>query len=132
MLTLFAANRYKHTRWAQASFFVLSVASGTRMIYQVNHGNWLVNMQQVSDSLSNAQTIFLKTFATVPTAGDHLGLYYNSTGSWTCSAGPGRRGPLGVVDGSATSLQLVAYPPAHMLANDFARLANQQVVVYVV
>jgi len=43
---VFYTNRYKHTRWAQASFFVLSVASGTRMIYQVNYGNWLVNMQQ--------------------------------------------------------------------------------------
>ncbi|KAI0307341.1 hypothetical protein B0F90DRAFT_557364 [Multifurca ochricompacta] len=42
----FPANRHKYTRWAQASFFVLSVASGTRMIYQVNYSNWLVNMQQ--------------------------------------------------------------------------------------
>jgi len=43
---VFYTNRYKRTRWAQASFFVLSVASGTRMIYQVNYANWLVNMQQ--------------------------------------------------------------------------------------
>ena len=41
------ASRYKHKRWAQAGLFVLSVVSGTRMIYQVNHSNWLVNMQQV-------------------------------------------------------------------------------------
>ncbi|KAH9999340.1 hypothetical protein BJV77DRAFT_976748 [Russula vinacea] len=42
----FSANRYKPTRWMQASLFVLSVASGTRMIYQVNYSNWRVNMQQ--------------------------------------------------------------------------------------
>jgi hypothetical protein len=42
-----SANRYKRTRWLQASLFVLSVVSGTRMIYLVNYGNWLVNMQQV-------------------------------------------------------------------------------------
>ncbi|KAI0269163.1 hypothetical protein BC834DRAFT_820423 [Gloeopeniophorella convolvens] len=43
---IFYTNRYKHTRWLQASLFVLSVAAGTRMIYQVNYANWLVNMQQ--------------------------------------------------------------------------------------
>ncbi|KAI0003070.1 hypothetical protein BJV74DRAFT_815258 [Russula compacta] len=43
---IFYTNRYKHTRWLQACFFVLSVASGTRMIYQVNYSNWRVNMQQ--------------------------------------------------------------------------------------
>ncbi|KAH9062160.1 hypothetical protein EDB87DRAFT_372050 [Lactarius vividus] len=42
----FSANRYKHRRWAQAGFFILSVVSGTRMIYQVNYSNWLLNMQQ--------------------------------------------------------------------------------------
>ena len=43
----FSANRYKHNKWVQAAFFVLSVLSGTRMIYQVNYSNWLLNMQQV-------------------------------------------------------------------------------------
>ncbi|KAI9512167.1 hypothetical protein F5148DRAFT_973819 [Russula earlei] len=43
---IFYTNRYKHTRWLQVAFFVLSVASGTRMIYQVNYSNWLVNMRQ--------------------------------------------------------------------------------------
>ncbi|KAI0254375.1 hypothetical protein BJV78DRAFT_72840 [Lactifluus subvellereus] len=43
---IFYTNRYKHTRWLQASFFVLSVASGIRMIYHVNYSNWQVNMQQ--------------------------------------------------------------------------------------
>lgn len=43
---IFYTNRYKHKIWAQAGLFVLSVASGTRMIYQVNHSNWLLNMQQ--------------------------------------------------------------------------------------
>ena len=47
-----SANRYKHTRWLQASFFVLSVASGSGLIYRVNYSNWLINMQQVSDSSS--------------------------------------------------------------------------------
>ncbi|KAI9448218.1 hypothetical protein H4582DRAFT_1899302 [Lactarius indigo] len=43
---IFYTNRYKQRRWAQAGFFVLSVASGTRLIYQVNYSNWLLNMQQ--------------------------------------------------------------------------------------
>ncbi|KAF8268240.1 hypothetical protein EI94DRAFT_1800621 [Lactarius quietus] len=43
---IFYTNRYKHKRWAQAGLFVLSVVSGTRMIYQVNYSNWLLNMQQ--------------------------------------------------------------------------------------
>ncbi|KAH8999293.1 hypothetical protein EDB92DRAFT_1833448 [Lactarius akahatsu] len=43
---IFYTNRYKHRRWAQAGFFILSVLSGTRMIYQVNYSNWLLNMQQ--------------------------------------------------------------------------------------
>ncbi|KAF8484947.1 hypothetical protein DFH94DRAFT_624346 [Russula ochroleuca] len=43
---VFYTNRYKSTRWMQAFLFVLSVASGTRMIYQVNYSNWRVNMQQ--------------------------------------------------------------------------------------
>jgi len=43
---IFYTNRYKHNRWVQAGFFVLSVMSGTRMIYQVNYSNWLLNMQQ--------------------------------------------------------------------------------------
>ncbi|KAI9466833.1 hypothetical protein BJY52DRAFT_1234630 [Lactarius psammicola] len=43
---IFFTNRHKHKRWAQAGFFVLSVVSGTRMIYQVNYSNWLLNMQQ--------------------------------------------------------------------------------------
>ncbi|KAI0303223.1 hypothetical protein BC826DRAFT_903823 [Russula brevipes] len=46
MLKGVLASRYKHTRWIQASFVVLSVASGTRMIYHVNHSNWQVTMQQ--------------------------------------------------------------------------------------
>jgi len=45
-LFIFFTSRYKHTRWIQASFVVLSVASGTRMIYHVNHSNWQVTMQQ--------------------------------------------------------------------------------------
>lgn len=49
------ANRYKHTRWMQAAFFVLSVASGTTLIYRVNYSNWLVNMQEVSDTWSTPQ-----------------------------------------------------------------------------
>jgi len=43
---IFYTNRYKRNRWAQAGFFVLSVVSGTRMIYQVNYSNWLLNMKQ--------------------------------------------------------------------------------------
>jgi len=43
---IFYTSRYKHKRWAQAGLFVLSVVSGSRMIYQVNHSNWLANMQQ--------------------------------------------------------------------------------------
>jgi len=46
------ANRYTHARWMQAALFVLSVASGTGLIYRVNYSNWLVNMQQVSGSWS--------------------------------------------------------------------------------
>jgi len=52
------ATRYKHTRWMQAAFFVLSVASGTGLIYRVNYSNWLVNMQQVSGSSSTPKLRF--------------------------------------------------------------------------
>jgi len=45
-ISIFYTNRYKQTRWMQAFLFVLSVASGARMIYQVNYSNWRVNMQQ--------------------------------------------------------------------------------------
>jgi len=43
---VFYTNRYTHTRWMQAAFFVLSVTSGMGLIYRVNYSNWLVNMQQ--------------------------------------------------------------------------------------
>jgi hypothetical protein len=60
MLNDFLANRYKHKRWLQASFLVLSVASGTGLIYRVNYSNWLVNMQQVGDSYSACNLQVLK------------------------------------------------------------------------
>jgi len=44
----------------QAALFFLSVASGTGLIYRVNYSNWLVNMQQVSDSWSTLKLRFLK------------------------------------------------------------------------
>lgn len=63
------ANRYKHTRWMQAAFFVLSVASGTGLIYRVNYSNWLVNMQQVSGSWSTPKLRFLKGSEQCPPLG---------------------------------------------------------------
>ncbi|KAI0069089.1 hypothetical protein BV25DRAFT_1986615 [Artomyces pyxidatus] len=39
-------NRYKRERWDQLFLFLLSITAGSRMIYQVNHANWLVNMTQ--------------------------------------------------------------------------------------
>jgi hypothetical protein len=100
------ANRYKHTRWLQAALFVLSVASGMGLIYRVNYSNWLVNMQQVSGSWSTPKRLLFKGFGTVPAAGDYLGLYHPSTGSWPCGDGPGSRGRLGAVVRSATGFQL--------------------------
>ncbi|KAI0049627.1 hypothetical protein FA95DRAFT_1581675 [Auriscalpium vulgare] len=49
ILTIFIAytNHYKRERWVQVGMFVLSVAAGTRMVWQVNRANWLVNMQQL-------------------------------------------------------------------------------------
>jgi hypothetical protein len=103
-----SASRYKHTRWLQAFLFVLSVASGTRMIYQVNYSNWLANMQQVSGSCQHLD-YRLSQFVIVPAFGDHLGLHCASTGSRPCGDCSVGRGVLGVVVWSATSFQLAAH-----------------------
>jgi len=66
MLNDFLANRHKHTRWLQAFFFVLSVASGTGLIYRVNYSNWLLNMQQVRDSWSIHKLRLLKVRISAP------------------------------------------------------------------
>ncbi|KAI0649985.1 hypothetical protein C8Q79DRAFT_941816 [Trametes meyenii] len=43
---VFYTNRYKADKRMQAALFWLSVASGTRMVWLLNRGNWLTVMQQ--------------------------------------------------------------------------------------
>ncbi|KAI0676827.1 hypothetical protein C8Q78DRAFT_1073603 [Trametes maxima] len=43
---VFYTNRYKDDKRMQAALFWLSVASGTRMVWLLNRGNWLTVMQQ--------------------------------------------------------------------------------------
>ena len=108
-----SASRYKHTRWLQAFLFVLSVASGTRMIYQVNYSNWLANMQQVSGSCQHLD-YKVSQFVIVSAFGDYLGLHCASTGSRPCGGCIVSRGMLGVVDRSASSFQLAAHGCTHV------------------
>jgi hypothetical protein len=53
----------------QALFFVLSVASGAGLIYRVNYSNWLLNMQQVSDSWFYIHIAVSKGFCQCPPLG---------------------------------------------------------------
>ncbi|KAH9943040.1 uncharacterized protein BXZ73DRAFT_87476 [Epithele typhae] len=45
-LTAYKANRYKSVKWMQAAFFVVACVSGSRLVWLINRGNWLVVMQQ--------------------------------------------------------------------------------------
>jgi len=45
-LFIFYTNRHKRDRRMQFLLFIISIAVGTRMIYQFNHASWLVNMSQ--------------------------------------------------------------------------------------
>jgi len=47
-LFIFYTNRHKQDRRMQFLLFILSIAVGTRMIYNFNHASWLVNMRQCS------------------------------------------------------------------------------------
>lgn len=47
LLILLLASRYKSYRITQILLFAVSIASGSRLIYQINHSNWLTNMKQV-------------------------------------------------------------------------------------
>ncbi|TFY77294.1 hypothetical protein EWM64_g6718 [Hericium alpestre] len=44
---VFYTNRHKARRRAQFLLFLLAIAAGMRMIWMVNWGNWLKNMQQL-------------------------------------------------------------------------------------
>ena len=76
------------------------------MIYQVNHSNWLLNMQQVCLPLVYAYNLDYPWPSLVPADRDHLGLHHNSTGPRPCSLSPFYCRRLGVVDGAATGFQL--------------------------
>jgi len=43
---IFYTTRYKHTRRAQAFLFILGCVVGSRLLWNLNRENWLVNMQQ--------------------------------------------------------------------------------------
>ena len=43
------ASRYKQHRGMQFLLFWLSVVAGTRMLYLLKRGSWLVNMKQVRE-----------------------------------------------------------------------------------
>jgi len=45
-LFIFYTNRHKRDRRMQFLLFIISIAVGSRMIYQFNHASWLVNMSQ--------------------------------------------------------------------------------------
>jgi len=45
-LFIFYTNRHKRDRRMQLLLYIISIAVGSRMIYQFNHASWLVNMKQ--------------------------------------------------------------------------------------
>jgi len=45
-LFIFYTNRHKRDRRMQLLLFIISIAIGSRMIYQFNHASWLVNMKE--------------------------------------------------------------------------------------
>ncbi|KAI0698926.1 hypothetical protein BC835DRAFT_1333435 [Cytidiella melzeri] len=52
-IAIWYSNRYKHAQWMQALLFVLGVASGSRMIWLLNHANWR-NIMKFSPPLATA------------------------------------------------------------------------------
>jgi len=46
-LFIFYTIRYKRDRRMQALLFIISILVGSRMLWQMDNGNWLSNMQQV-------------------------------------------------------------------------------------
>ncbi|KAI0723420.1 hypothetical protein C8Q76DRAFT_615455 [Earliella scabrosa] len=43
---IFYSNRYKYERIMQTAFFVLACGAGSRLVWLINRGNWLVVMRQ--------------------------------------------------------------------------------------
>ena len=41
------ASRHKSNRSMQVILFLISIAAGVRLIYEVNYANWRVNMREV-------------------------------------------------------------------------------------
>ena len=63
----------------QACFFCISIAVGTRMIYVVNRGSWLVNMKQVRTSPRPQQHRHKRHDFKVSSIGNDMGVYDPST-----------------------------------------------------
>lgn len=98
------ANRYKTDKRMQAAFFWLSCIAGTRLIWLMNRGNWLVVMRQVSSpaTASQLQVRAEVLVLSVPANSDGLDLRSGSVEPSPCSAQPGRGCDVYLVQGLQT------------------------------
>ena len=63
----------------QFLLFIISIAVGSRMIYQFNRASWLVNMNQVSCScLERVRHCKFLSLITVPSIGHNMDLHNHS------------------------------------------------------
>lgn len=88
----------------QAAFFWLSCIAGTRLIWLMNRGNWLVVMRQVSNPSTASQLrVRAEVFVpSVPTNSDGLDLRSGSAEPCPRSAQSGRRCDVYLVQGLQT------------------------------
>lgn len=86
----------------QAAFFWLSCIAGTRLIWLMNRGNWLVVMRQVSSPLTTSPLRAEVLVPPVPTDSDGLDLRRGSAEPCPRSAQPCRRCDVYLVQGLQT------------------------------
>ncbi|KAK7696645.1 hypothetical protein QCA50_001303 [Cerrena zonata] len=69
---IFYTSRYKFTRQMQAFLFVLSLGTGTRLIWLINTASWITNMKQVT--LAYDLAVDLRS-CSLPNSAPHSQLY---------------------------------------------------------
>jgi hypothetical protein len=119
ILIAHVASRYKQTWQMQTFLFFLSIASGTRMIYLINRGSWLVNMKQVS---SNFAFLLHPSYAKnqVPSPGHRMGVCHCTTSFELISLKSGLCRSLGLVERIETSFLIVNSIENYILVQDFS------------
>ncbi len=81
----------------QAFFFLLSLTTGSRLVYILNHASWILNMKQVLAPPCLASDARLTTYHPVPTFGNSVGVQYRTAQPHPFCGEPGdclRLGPL--------------------------------------